>query len=324
MRGLAAEDEHPPHASRPFDATRAGFVMGEGAGALAARGLGARRARGATIYAEVLGYGASNDAHHMAQPEPEATGVAAMMRARARARRRRAGARRLHQRARHLDAARRRRRDEGDQGRLRRPRLRARGLVDEVDDGPHASARPARSRRSCACSRCATACCRRRSTTASPDPECDLDYVPNEARAGAGRRRALERDGPRRPQRLRAARPRGVTLTLVRHATLLLETSHGRVLVDPMLRAAGTTPPIENTPNQVPNPLVEPADPGRGRRRGRRPVHRHPPARATTSTRQPRHSCRATCRSSRSPRAPTSSATRASRDVADRARAGSR
>ncbi len=38
----------------------------------------------------------------------------------------------------------------------------------------------------------------------NPDPECDLDYVPNEARDVAGRRRALERDGPRRPQRLRA------------------------------------------------------------------------------------------------------------------------
>jgi L-ascorbate metabolism protein UlaG (beta-lactamase superfamily) len=48
-----------------------------------------------------------------------------------------------------------------------------------------------------------------------------------------------------------------VNLTLVRHATLLLETSHGRILVDPMLRAAGTTPPIENTPNQRPNPLVD-------------------------------------------------------------------
>jgi L-ascorbate metabolism protein UlaG (beta-lactamase superfamily) len=46
-------------------------------------------------------------------------------------------------------------------------------------------------------------------------------------------------------------------LTLVRHATLLLETSVGRVLVDPMLKAAGSAPPIENTPNQVPNPLVE-------------------------------------------------------------------
>src|SRR5436305_3960665 len=81
MRGLAAEDEHPPRASRPFDATRAGFVMAEGAGALLLEELEAARARDATIYAEVLGYGASNDAHHMAQPEPEATGVAEMMRA---------------------------------------------------------------------------------------------------------------------------------------------------------------------------------------------------------------------------------------------------
>src|ERR671923_224738 len=81
MRGLAAEEEHPPRASRPFDATRAGFVMGEGACVLVLEELDAARARGATVYAEVLGYGASNDAHHMAQPEPEATGVAEMMRA---------------------------------------------------------------------------------------------------------------------------------------------------------------------------------------------------------------------------------------------------
>jgi 3-oxoacyl-[acyl-carrier-protein] synthase II len=80
MRGLAAEDEHPPHASRPFDATRAGFVMAEGAGALLLEDWDRAVARGADVYAEVLGYGASNDAHHMAQPEPEATGVAAMMR----------------------------------------------------------------------------------------------------------------------------------------------------------------------------------------------------------------------------------------------------
>jgi 3-oxoacyl-[acyl-carrier-protein] synthase II len=81
MRGLVAEEEHPPRASRPFDATRAGFVMGEGACVLVLEELETARARSAPIYAEVLGYGASNDAHHMAQPEPEATGVADMMRA---------------------------------------------------------------------------------------------------------------------------------------------------------------------------------------------------------------------------------------------------
>src|SRR5262249_42584737 len=81
VRGLPGEDEDPPRASRPFDATRAGFVMGEGACVLVLEELDAARSRGANVYAEVLGYGASNDAHHMAQPEPEATGVAEMMRA---------------------------------------------------------------------------------------------------------------------------------------------------------------------------------------------------------------------------------------------------
>src|SRR5437773_6761746 len=80
MRGLVAEDKDPPLASRPFDATRAGFVMGEGACVFVLEELEAAQARGARVYAEVLGYGASNDAHHMAQPEPEATGVADMMR----------------------------------------------------------------------------------------------------------------------------------------------------------------------------------------------------------------------------------------------------
>ena len=81
MRGLAVEDEHPPRASRPFDATRAGFVMGEGACVLLLEDYERARARGAEIYAEVLGYGASNDAHHMAQPDPESVGVVEMMRA---------------------------------------------------------------------------------------------------------------------------------------------------------------------------------------------------------------------------------------------------
>jgi 3-oxoacyl-[acyl-carrier-protein] synthase II len=81
MRGLVAEEEDPTLGSRPFDATRAGFVMSEGACILVLEELEAAQARGARIYAEVLSYGASNDAHHLAQPEPEATGVAHMMRA---------------------------------------------------------------------------------------------------------------------------------------------------------------------------------------------------------------------------------------------------
>src|ERR687886_2817417 len=81
MRGLVAEDEDPTRASRPFDATRAGFVMGEGACVLLLEEMERAQARGATIYAEVLGYGASNDAHHMAQPDPESVGVSEMMRA---------------------------------------------------------------------------------------------------------------------------------------------------------------------------------------------------------------------------------------------------
>jgi 3-oxoacyl-[acyl-carrier-protein] synthase II len=81
MRGLVAEEADPARASRPFDATRAGFVMGEGACILLLEDLQRARERGARIYAEVLAYGTSNDAHHMAQPDPESVGVAEMMRA---------------------------------------------------------------------------------------------------------------------------------------------------------------------------------------------------------------------------------------------------
>ena len=79
MRGLVPEDEDPTRASRPFDATRAGFVMSEGAGVVVLEELESARERGATVYAEVLGYGASNDAYHMAAPDPDSKGVVEMM-----------------------------------------------------------------------------------------------------------------------------------------------------------------------------------------------------------------------------------------------------
>ena len=80
MRALANGGE-PERASRPFDANRSGFVLAEGAAALVVEELEHARARGAEIYCEVVGYGVSNDAYHVATPHPDSIGVIEMMRA---------------------------------------------------------------------------------------------------------------------------------------------------------------------------------------------------------------------------------------------------
>jgi 3-oxoacyl-[acyl-carrier-protein] synthase II len=79
MHALSTRNESPETASRPFDATRDGFVLGEGAGAIILEDYEHAKARGAKIYAEVLGGGLSSDAYHMTAPHPEGIGVIAVM-----------------------------------------------------------------------------------------------------------------------------------------------------------------------------------------------------------------------------------------------------
>nr|WP_321255232.1 beta-ketoacyl-ACP synthase II [uncultured Pseudodesulfovibrio sp.] len=81
MRALSVRNDEPELASRPFDADRTGFIMGEGCGLLLLESLEHAEARGANILAEVVGFGASGDAHHMTAPPEDGAGMAYAMEA---------------------------------------------------------------------------------------------------------------------------------------------------------------------------------------------------------------------------------------------------
>jgi 3-oxoacyl-[acyl-carrier-protein] synthase II len=79
MKAMSTRNDEPERASRPFDRQRDGFIMGEGSGVVVLESLEHARARGARIYCELAGYAATSDAHHITQPDPEGRGLSLAM-----------------------------------------------------------------------------------------------------------------------------------------------------------------------------------------------------------------------------------------------------
>ena len=181
MNALSARNESPQKASRPFNRERDGFVLGEGAGILLLEEEEHARRRGARILAEVVGYAANANAHHLTQPPEDGVQAARCIREALRDAESRTGPGVLRERPRHLDA----------------PERRARARALKAAFGEHARSVPVSSTKSMTGHLLGAA----GSTEAAysvltllhgvmpptinqevPDPDCDLDYIPNEAR----------------------------------------------------------------------------------------------------------------------------------------------